>query len=66
MPDMLIPEAIANIQLTEAVRKLTAILTRYGSPELVNDLQMYQPDLQILRGGVSVFDLAESFDLVEK
>jgi subtilisin family serine protease len=64
MPDMLIPEAIANVQLTEAVRKLTDILTRYGSPELVNDLQIYQPDLQILRGGVSVFDLAESFDLV--
>jgi subtilisin family serine protease len=66
MPDMVIPEAIANVKLTEAVRKLTEILTRYGSPELVNDIEMYQPDLQILRGGVSVFDLAENFEVVTK
>ena len=66
MPDMVIPEAIANVKLTEAVRKLTEILTRYGSPELVKDIEMYQPDLQILRGGVSIFDLADNFDVVTK
>jgi subtilisin family serine protease len=63
-PDTLIPEAISSIKLSDAVHRLTEILLRYGSPALVNDLHFYQSDLQILRGGMSVFDLANDLDFM--
>jgi subtilisin family serine protease len=63
-PDTRIPEAISSVKLSDAVRRLTEILLRYGSPALVNDLHFYQSDLQILRGGMSVFDLANDLDFM--
>ena len=43
---------------------MSNILKKYGSPLLIQNLQEWQNELQILRGGMSIFQLYEEYEMV--
>lgn len=63
-PYEVIPEEINGIRLNEGIDKMSNILKKYGSPLLIQNLQEWQNELQILRGGMSIFQLYEEYEMV--
>lgn len=63
-PYEIIPEQVNGVKLQEAINRMTSILKKYGSPLLIQNLQEWQNELQILRGGMSIFQLYEEYEMV--
>jgi hypothetical protein len=54
-----------GVRLNEGIDRMSHILKKYGSPLLIQNLQEWQNELQILRGGMSIFQLYEMYEEFE-
>jgi subtilisin family serine protease len=63
-PYEVIPEEMNGVKLNEGIDRMSHILKKYGSPLLIENLNEWQNELQILRGGISIFQLYDEYELV--
>lgn len=61
-PYEIIPEQANDVRLTDSIHKMTRILKQYGSDFLKENIKEWENELQILRGGMSVFQLYELYE----
>jgi subtilisin family serine protease len=64
-PYEVIPEAMNGVRLTEGIDKMSYILKKYGSPLLIQNINSYENELHILRGGMSIFQIYEMYEEYE-
>jgi subtilisin family serine protease len=61
-PALPLPFEVEGRSLTESIQHMLAILKRYGSPMLVQDMEKYAPEFQALREGMNLFELIDAVD----
>lgn len=59
MPELPLSFVIDGFSLRDGINRMLEILKRYGSAMLVQDLNKYEDDLQLLKEGMNVYDLME-------
>lgn len=63
MPTMPIPDAAGGCTLQNSIDRMRAIITQYGSPALLGDIDRYSPMLALVESGQSLLQLV---NLVEQ